>query len=371
MNITSNFPGGNIVVERVEEDVVHLQQDLRDTAGDWFYWYFSVSNAEGKRVRFNFTGSRVFTARGPAVSTNNGLTWAWLGQGVLEGNSFVYTFGPDEKITLFSLTIPYTGADWCAFLNSLGTNRSLVENGNLGFSRQGRPVETLWLGCPGGTPEHRVVITARHHSCETMGSYTMEGLIAYVLSDDPEALRLRQRTEFLFVPFMDKDGVENGDQGKHRHPRDHNRDYDQHNLYRETAALRALLPTWSQGHLHAALDLHCPWIADGLNEKLYLVGSKQPRIWQQQQRFGEILERVQTGPLRYHASDNLPFGHGWNTGFNFQQGFSFCDWVTELPELRLAASVEVPYANANGGEVTRESARAFGTDLGRALAAYL
>jgi len=120
-----------------------------------------------------------------------------------------------------------------------------------------------------------------------------------------------------------------------------------------------------------ALDIHCPWIADGLNEKLYLVGSRLPRIWEQQQRFGEILERVQTGPLRYHASDNLPFGHGWNTGFNFQHGFSFCDWIAEMPEVRFASTVEVPYATANGAEVTRETARAFGADLGRAMTEYL
>jgi len=359
------------VVESIEDDSVYLHQDLRDTEGDWFYWYFSVIQAQGRTVRFNFTQSRCFTIHGPAFSTDNGKTWAWLGSNSVEGNSFTYTFGPTENSTLFCMSIPYVGADWDAFVKGNTVNSPLVEIGKLGFSHQRRPVETLWLGCLGQTVEHRVVLSARHHSCETMGSYALEGMVAFILSNDPEAIHLRQCTEFLIIPFVDKDGVELGDQGKNRHPHDHNRDYAQQNLYPETAALRNLLPTWSQGRLNVVLDFHCPWIADGVNEILYFVGSAHPRIWEQQQRFGEILERSLKGPLPYRASDNLPFGHGWNIPINFRMGRTFADWATDLPEVRLATTIEVPYANAGGGMVTRESARAFGADVGRALAAYL
>jgi hypothetical protein len=371
MNIASNFPGGNIVVESINEDSVYLHQDLRDNETDWFYWYFSAQNAAGRTVRFNFTGSRAFTARGPAFSTDYGTTWNWLGIDSLEGNSFIYTFGPDENHTLFSVAIPYTEADWNAFLHGLGEKRVLVGIGSLGFTFQGRPVETLRLGCLDQLPEHRVVVTARHHCCETMGSYALEGLISFVLSDDPAAIRLREQTELLVVPFMDKDGVENGDQGKNRRPRDHNRDYDNQSFHRETAALRDLLPTWSEGRLRVALDFHCPRIADGLNEKLYSLGSIWTRIWEQQQQFSQILERVKVGPLPFYASDDLPWGYGWNIPINYGQGRSFCDWMADLPEVRLATSYEIPYATASGCEVNRETARAFGADVGRALAAYL
>jgi hypothetical protein len=43
----SDFPGGNIVLERIEGDDVSVHQDLRDTKGDWFYWYFASYVAEG------------------------------------------------------------------------------------------------------------------------------------------------------------------------------------------------------------------------------------------------------------------------------------------------------------------------------------
>ena len=53
--IDCEFPGGNIVVDAIEGDTVSLHQDLRDTRGDWFYWYFRVRGAAGRTLNFKFT----------------------------------------------------------------------------------------------------------------------------------------------------------------------------------------------------------------------------------------------------------------------------------------------------------------------------
>ena len=58
VQIDANFPGGNIVVERMEGDTVFLHQDLRETAGDWFYWCFRVRGAAGRTLQFQFTSHR-------------------------------------------------------------------------------------------------------------------------------------------------------------------------------------------------------------------------------------------------------------------------------------------------------------------------
>ena len=86
-----------------------------------------------------------------------------------------------------------------------------------------------------------------------------------------------KRVEFFVVPFVDKDGVEDGDQGKNRRPHDHNRDYGgradgDHSIYASTRALRERIPAWSGGKLRVALDLHCPWIRGEHNEVIYFVG---------------------------------------------------------------------------------------------------
>ncbi|MCK5104126.1 MAG: hypothetical protein KAR17_14975, partial [Cyclobacteriaceae bacterium] len=44
IRISSDFPGGNIVVNKISSDTVWLEPDLSFTEGKWFYWYFKISN---------------------------------------------------------------------------------------------------------------------------------------------------------------------------------------------------------------------------------------------------------------------------------------------------------------------------------------
>jgi len=43
LKVSSDFPGGNIVVTKISGDTVSVKPDLSFTAGEWFYWYFKVS----------------------------------------------------------------------------------------------------------------------------------------------------------------------------------------------------------------------------------------------------------------------------------------------------------------------------------------
>ena len=88
-------------------------------------------------------------------------------------------------------------------------------------------------------------------------------------------------------------------------------------------------------------------------------------------RFSKVLESVQTGPLVFSSKNNLPFGQGWNTQANYGTRKPFSHWAAELPGVRVATTIEVAYANADGKEVTDETARALGRDLARALRKYL
>ena len=123
--------------------------------------------------------------------------------------------------------------------------------------------------------------------------------------------------------------------------------------------------------MKAALDLHCPSIRGDDHEKIYLVGSSDSRVWLEQTKFSSMFESVKTGPLGHKASDNLPFGLSWNTGKNYSEGMSCSRWASQLEGIKLATTIEIPYANARGTEVTAESARLLGHDLARTLRKYL
>lgn len=369
--IDPHFPGGNIVVESIDGDDVRLHQDLRDTGTDWFYWCFRVVGAAKRTVRFHFTASRAIGVRGPAISYDQGETWAWLGAGAVRENGFAYAFPTDVGEVRFSFAMPYQHARWQRFMERIGDNECLSRH-PLCVTRKGREAEYVLLGNLDADPAHRVAIACRHHCCEMMAGYAVEGLTAWVAeSADPDAEWLRRNVQFLIVPFVDLDGVEDGDQGKNRQPRDHGRDYAGKSLYPETTAIRTLLPAWGNGRLHVAMDLHCPWIAGEHNEVIYLVGSADEAIAREQRRFSAILERAKQKSLPFSANNFLPFGTSWNTDANFATGKGFSCWTEELPGLRLAVSIEIPYANAGGGAVDQKSAKAFGIDLARGVKEHL
>ena len=169
---------------------------------------------------------------------------------------------------------------------------------------------------------------------------------------------------------MDKDGVEDGDQGKNRRPWDHNRDYVGESIYPEVASVRRLVAERCGNHLDLAFDLHCPWIKGFLNEFPYFVGGQDPLIWQETNRFSDILAEIRRGPIPFYRENNLPFGMDWNTGSEPGRR-SFAEWASTLPGIRLASTLEFPYANALGAEVNPESDRAFGMDVSEAIVHYL
>ncbi len=371
IEIDSDFPGGNIRVQGIEGDAVRLAPDLRDTEGTWFYWYFRARGADTGSARFIFDGDFV-GVRGPGVSLDGGRTWRWLGAASGDERSFVYAFPSERAEVRFSFGMPYTAADLERFLRTrVGGPRLRTET--LCRSRKGRPVMSLRVGQLEAEPRHRVLAACRHHACEMMASYALEGLIDRMLTEDEVGRSLCQQVELLIVPFVDTDGVEEGDQGKMRRPHDHNRDYAAPCLYPEVEALRETARTWSGGRMRMALDLHCPGHRGHYHERIHFVGVPDETVSERVERFSDALEGVAAGPLPYRRANNLAFGEDWNTEADppGAEPSAFSDWMGALPGVWFGATLEIPYANAQGAEVNADTARAFGRDLAVAIQRHL
>ncbi len=381
VTIDAAFPGGNIRLLGMEGDLVRLAQDLRDTEGQWFYWSFRVRGAQGRSLRFQFT-SGVIGARGPAVSSDGGLTWRWLGAPGADSRGFPYQFGPGETEVFFGQGMNYTEMDLRRFLARHEGNPALrIET--LCRTAKGRDVELLRISGGGArAPAHAVFLSARHHCGEMMASHALEGIIETALSDTGDGRWLRKNADFFIVPFVDKDGVEDGDQGKNRRPHDHNRDYVRR-IYPSVRAITERVPAWLAARPLFLLDLHCPGLrggddpantAKGTNEYLYLVGGAHPGSWEKQQRFSALLEKLREGPMPYRRTNDLPHGVSWNTAKNHKEDPSLqscAQWGWTLPGAVFSASLEIPFANAQGAMVDAASARALGRDLARALRVFL
>lgn len=374
IQVDADFPGGNIEFVRIDGDTVHVRQALRDTDGWWFWWHFRLRGAAGRSLYVQFTAPSPIGPLGPAYRLGADGPWTWLGAEAVSDSRFRFAVPHAAHEVWFAFAMPYQQADLHRFLDD---HQPHVAAGELRVdtlcrSPQGHAVP-LWRMGPGSAnpPRRRLLLTARHHACETMASYVLEGVVRELLSTSEAGQWMREHVEVIVVPLVDYDGVERGDQGKNRIPRDHNRDYDQAARYPETLAIQRLAQHWSSDCSTVAVDLHCPWIRGPHNDVIYMVGSSVDHIAAEQRVFGALLEQNRRGPLPYRTADDLPFGSGWNTGENYQQGTSFARWASGQAGVRLATTFEVPYAEAGGETVTPDSARAFGRDLAVALADYL
>lgn len=379
--IDTDFPGGNIIIDQcdnlstkyyeITQDMIHLRPDLRDTKTKWFYWSFRVSGAGDRTLSFNFPDDFIGSF-GPAYSLDGGESWQWLHDNIQNNHSsFEYKFQKENDSVLFSMQIPYMASNLNRFLTRHNKNPYLSID-TLTISEKGRVVEQLIVGNPKLKPKYKMVITARHHACESMASYALEGLIEAILAKDSKEIEwLRNNVEILIVPFVDKDGVQDGDQGKNRKPYDHNKDYARESIYNSVRALREKIPVWSEGKLKAALDMHCPGIIGKWHENIYFVGMEGEEIMKEQEHFTQILLESSKGELILNPKDlYLKFGVSWNNSERLKKE-AFAGWASSIMEPKsLAITLEIPYSNNEGQQIVPSNAKLFGRDLANAIALY-
>jgi len=374
ITIDAKFAGGNVIVEQIVGDTVYFKPDLRDTEGEWFYWYFRAISNEPKTWFFKATKPNILTNLGAVYATDGGLTWQWMPKEQhLNANLFSFTFTEPDQAVRFALAPPYTQANFEKFITPYQDDER-IEISTLGQSNQGRDVEKLLISHFDQPPTSKIVLLARAHACEMMSNYVLEGIVSTLLSGTTKMEKLLAQTELMIIPFLDKDGVENGDQGKNRLPRDHNRDYRGESIYATTKTLREIVPSWTEDLPWVGIDLHNPWVKGEGHEWVYIVGNANPKVEKAQKRFAEILLAEARSSIPLKMQDLfMAYGSSWNTGGNYEKGWPFSKWAASFANenMLMSTTLEFPYALVYDKVVTPEKARAFGKDFIYALAAFM
>lgn len=362
LKISSDFPGGNIEVVSSKGNSATLKILPRGTRDKPFYWAFRLDDAQGKTVKFRFAeGTASLSTRGPAVSNDNGRTWRWLSSPGASAVEFTDTLGPDDTSVIYATGMLYRQSDFDRFYALIDGKANLVKE-DLCETEKGRKAEMLRFGNLEGKARYSVLLTARHHAREMTASHVLEGFLAEVFSGSDEGKYLLENVDFAAVPFMDKDGVENGEEGKNRNPHDHNRDY-QKKIYASVIALTNFVPNWSREKKLIAFDLHCPSLRGRTAERTFFFCNKGDNQGKESKKFFEIFEKVhQGGAIPYKESNNV-----YNVP---NKGMSRC-WLNERSNAVFAATLEIPFANSDNQPITQKSSREFGHDLAKALKVYL
>ena len=346
--IRGDIPGGNIIVDKISGNHVKLRQNYENSSTWWFWWCFAVEGAAGKIVTFEFTDKDVFSSLGPCC--NDGAGWTFLGSDVVSNNSFSFMFPEDAGLYRFALSIPYTQID---------LDRFLCDNPDIkreALTRTVRDRDVSLLSIISEQSKYNVLLTARHHACEVTANYVMEGIFEYWLQD----VELCREVDLRGIPFADTDGVFNGDQGKNRDPHDHNRDYGPFD-YEMPKAMIEQMPQWPRTVV--ALDLHNPSVKD---TEIYFVGANQGQ--NKIDEFATKLKQEQEGTLKYSGSSDIPFGTGWNTG---TLGLGCSSYLRDNKLAEMAATIEIPYAQAGENIMSPENLRQLGHDFGRSIKDYI
>ena len=240
----SRFESGNLAVAAKVSDVEYnliLQNDTNSN-GHTQWFYFRVSNTTANlKVTFsllNFGKSDSLFNYGMKVlvlstldNQREGVGWTRGCHSISyyqnairkeEGGksfytlTFSYVFAHSQDTVYFAYSYPYTYSDLMADLNRIEseTERAqVVSRGLVCNTILGNRCEHLTItNC---TPERlkpkkKVVISARVHPGETVGSWMMRGALEFLTSQEPEARLLRDNYIFKVVPMLNPDGVVNG-----------------------------------------------------------------------------------------------------------------------------------------------------------------
>lgn len=115
----------------------------------------------------------------------------------------------------FAYSEPYTYSDLQRDLNEIEyitKNKGILSREVLCNTLANLKCEVITITSPENVSDIKcgVILTARVHPGETVGSWMMKGVLNFLTSEDPEAIALRKKYIFKIIPMLNPDGVVQG-----------------------------------------------------------------------------------------------------------------------------------------------------------------
>ncbi|CAG9327499.1 unnamed protein product [Blepharisma stoltei] len=235
IEISSDFDSGNLIRAEKQEPTKFFLWICTDSpntnARGWFYFKVSVSELQTLTFHVknigNLTNLYKFGFR-PVFSYDKQnwerITSDFTAVPTPEGTEISFSHYFAEDSAYFAFTYPWSYEDNQNFLDSISNPNIYIFRENLISSVEGRKCDYLAISSFKGILEtdmmsngpkefsekQLIVISARVHAAESGSSFMMNGLIKFLLSEDPRAIELLDNFVFLLVPMLNPDGVYKG-----------------------------------------------------------------------------------------------------------------------------------------------------------------
>lgn len=189
----------------------------------WYYFHFNITGCKGKKIVFHFITRDIDN---PAYDKGAGRwivgehkhfpqisydhkTWTDVDQfgrqpGGARG-SFLFTQTFKEDTAWIGYNQPYLYTDLRNYLENL-CRSPLITRSDIGLSRGGVKQDRLTIT---RNPDSRktVLLISREDADEMTTSYAAEGMLNWLVSDDPLAVRFLNEYVVEFIPMVCVDGV--------------------------------------------------------------------------------------------------------------------------------------------------------------------
>ena len=199
--------------------------------GDWKWLYFSADNVNSLQPTFQIdddfaTGGSNLNDHDMAYSYDQ-QNWQFFDNNDRDAGMNTYTFSNNTPFTqnqvFVAYGLPYSYGRTATHTAQVATsawvtpttsgNASLVIGQSPGgvddLGRVVSPRDMFGYKITDSSttePKKKIAVISGVHANETLGNYTLEGLVDFLISSDPEAAMLRQYAEFYVYPMANPDG---------------------------------------------------------------------------------------------------------------------------------------------------------------------
>ena len=328
VTIHADFEGGSLgPVEPACENHYrcHLKgqtdQDGRNRQANWYY--FRVDGARGRALTLDLVdlpGEYNYQPNRGAVTGDTHPFWSADGKTWQELKSVEF----DASVPLLRLHItpesdriwiahvpPYTNQDLARLLPELKGNR-YVQQASAGRTVAGREIPLLTI-TDHSVPDRgkkTIWLLFRQHAWEAGSSWSGEGAIRFLVSDDATARQIRRTAIVKIFPLCDPDGVALGRVRFNAYGFDLNRNWDVTDPKRmpEITAERAAIFAWlDAGHtIDILLSLHNTETAEYLEAPPDTTGSTRPLMGRLFRLLSESTTFAATRPPQFDEASTTP-----------------------------------------------------------------
>ena len=238
ISISTDFISGGGSVSLVQsEPSTFLITPHNERQAGWsqVWWYFRIDGlVPGEEIilKIDQNEPKCSGISPQAFFSYDQSTWGLTNTGNLEEINgkyfFVYRHKVRNSTVWFAYDLPYTPDHIEKLLVPAANNNPHAQVYELCKTINNRTVKAFKIIDESTSADNKygIWLQARAHAFESGSSWVLHELVLWIMSDHPDAVKLRSCAEITVIPILDVDGVVEGRTGKNQFPYDHNRGWE-------------------------------------------------------------------------------------------------------------------------------------------------